>query len=211
MNKHLRWAPAAGLALALLGALPSARGEQPGAKGGAVPPPPPSGEERTAPRPPPPPRLTGVLQMADGTKNAALIEDQNQGEGPFFKELELIAKPTVSVGIVPTDTLASGDTSGDRCFSYMLALETADGWVNRFWVSDDLELLSALQKAIDPLLIEDNVNSKPGEHYVRSIIYGRDVVAKRLFDLPERALDGEDVGMEVAISRILSGMEGTDE
>jgi len=143
--------------------------------------------------------------------HAALIEDQNQGEGPFFKELELIAKPTVSVGIVPTDTLASGDTSGDRCFSYMLALETADGRVNRFWVSDDLELLSALQKAIDPLLIEDNVNSKPGEHYVRSIIYGRDVVAKRLFDLPERALDGEDVGMEVAISRILSGMEGTDE
>ena len=71
--------------------------------------------------------------------------------------------------------------------------------------------IPVLQKAIDPLLIEDNVNSKPGEHYVRSIIYGRDVVAKRLFDLPERALDGEDVGMEVALSRILSGMEGTDE
>lgn len=143
--------------------------------------------------------------------HAALIEEQNQGDGPFVRELELVAKPTISVNVVPTDTLASGDISGGHCFSYMLALETADGRVSRFWVSDDLELLTALQKAIDPLLVEDNVHSKPGEHYVRSIIYGRDVVAKRLFDLPERALDGEDVGMDVALSRILSGMEGTDE
>lgn len=84
MKNRLSLAAVAGLALAILAALPPARGEQPGAKGGAVPPPPPAGEERTAPRPPPPPRLTGVLQMADGTKNAAMIEDPSiRGTGIF--------------------------------------------------------------------------------------------------------------------------------
>lgn len=84
MKKRLRLASAAGLALALVAALPSARGENAGEQGGSVRPPPPAGEERSAPRPPPPPRLAGVLQMADGTKSAALIEDPSlRGTGIF--------------------------------------------------------------------------------------------------------------------------------
>ena len=74
MKKRLCLASAAALALALSAALPSARGENSGAQGGAVRPPPPAGEERSAPRPPPPPRLAGVILMADVAKSAALIE-----------------------------------------------------------------------------------------------------------------------------------------
>lgn len=96
------------------------------------------------------------------------------------REVYLMAEPVVTCVPLPTDTLSEEANGDNQYFRYLLVVERGNGTVSRFWGSDDLDALEALQRALTPLLIETNRYVLPGDHAVRSVIYAREVLDRRV-------------------------------
>lgn len=96
------------------------------------------------------------------------------------REVYLMAEPVVISTTLSTDTLSEEADDWSNHYRYFLVIERGDGTGFRLWGSDDLDALEALQRAMTPLLVETNRFTLPGVHAVRSVIYAREVLDRRV-------------------------------
>lgn len=121
---------------------------------------------------------------------ATMLEERNAaGRGHPSIRIVLGTEAVLEDWDIPSDTLGQRAATWREPYNYILAKVYDDGDFQPFYVSNNLEALQAMGKALVYLTIEDNEAVEPGEPYVvQLLILGREVLVSRNLDI-----SGKDV------------------